>query len=98
MLLHEIIKINDKGTLSILTETLYKYKKSLYTYYKDMFCGEPILMVTSVFNAAQYAIIVPSNEFTDAIDTYLQSEELSEEERQNEVELISYQSIMLKDF
>lgn len=98
MLLHQIITTNETGTSAILTELLFKYKKSLYTYYKDLFCCEPVLMVTDVFNAAQYALIVPSNEFNEAIDTYLQNEDLNEEDKANEVELISFQSIMLKDF
>jgi hypothetical protein len=98
MLLHEIITTNDKGTSAILTELLYKYKKSLYTYYKSYFNCDPILMVTSVFNAAQYALIVPANEFNEAIDIYLQNEDMNEEDKANQVELISFQSIMLKDF
>jgi hypothetical protein len=55
-------------------------------------------MVTDVFNACQYALIVPSNEFNEAIDTYLEDSEMSEDEKQNQTELISFQSIMLSDF
>ena len=98
MKLHEIITTNEKGTSAILTELLYKYKKSLYIYYKDLFCCEPVLMVTTIFNAAQYAIIAPSNEFNEAIEHYLNNDNMSEEDRESEKELISFQSIMLKDF
>jgi len=98
MLLHEIIATNAAGTSSILVELLGKYKKSLYTYYQDQFNCEPVLMVTDVFNACQYALIVPANEFQEAIYAYLESSELTEEEINDQVELISFQSIMLKDF
>ena len=97
MLLHQIITKNENFTTSILVELLHPYKKSLYTYYKDLFCCEPVLMVTGVFNAAQYAKIVPSNEFNEAIESYL-DENLTEQEKQDESELINFQSIMLKDF
>ncbi len=97
MLLHQIIETNDNGTSALLTEMLYKYKKSLYTYYKDLFCCEPVLMVTTVFNAAQYALIVPSNEFNEAIEHYLQNEEMTDQEKEEQNELTSFQSIMLKD-
>jgi len=93
MKLHEIIDVNDKGTDSILTEELYKYRKSLFAYYSDLFCSEPVLMVTDVFNAAQYALIVPQDEMNDAQAIYLQERDCSQER-----ELINFQSIMLEDF
>lgn len=98
MLLHQIIATNDKGTSSINTKILHPYKKSLYTYYKDLFCCEPVLMVTDVFNAVQYAVIVPVNEFSEAIDVYINACSLTDEDKMNQTELISFQSIMLKNF
>jgi len=98
MNLSQIISTNDNGTQAILTEILFKYKKSLFTYYSRYFNCEPILMITDVFNAAQYALIVPANEFNDAIDTYLEGNDMNEEERENERELISFQSIPLSKF
>ncbi len=99
MNLAQIIEINDKGTSGILTELLYKYKKSLFTYYSNYFNCEPILMVTDVFNAAQYAIIVPANEFHEAINHYLDADNsLTDEEKESSIELISYQSIPLSKF
>lgn len=98
MKLHEIISTNEGGDKSILTELLYPYRKSLYTYFKSYYNCEPVLMVTDVFNAAQYALIVPSNELHEAMDTYLEGSELSEEEKEEQRELISFQSILLKDF
>lgn len=98
MKLYEIIKTNESGHNSILTELLHPYKKSLYTYYKDLFQCEPVLMVTNVFNACQYALIVPSNEFIDAIYTYLENSDLTEEEKTEQIELINFQSILLINF
>ncbi len=100
MLLHEIIEINDQGTNAIITEELYKYRKSLYTYYKAYYprnC-EPILMVTTVFNACQYALIVPEYEFLEAMDSYLLNNDTHEDDLENERELISFQSIPLSKF
>lgn len=98
MLLHEIISINDQGTKSMLVEKLANYKKSLYVYYKDQFNCEPVLLVTDIFNAAQYALIVPSDELDQAIETYLQDSDMTEQEKEEQTELICSQSIMLKDF
>lgn len=99
MLLHEIISTNDKGTSSINTSILHSYKKSLYTYYKDLYCCEPVLMVTDVFNAVQYALIVPANEFHEAINHYLDADNsLTDEEKESSIELISFQSIPLSKF
>lgn len=85
MKLHQIIEHWDKNPSdSISTETLYPYKRSLLTYFEDYFCCEPVLMVTDVFNAAQYAIIVPSNEFSDALEAYLEECDLDEEEKEHE--------------
>lgn len=97
MLLHQIITTLEPGNKSILVEKMMPYKKSLYTYFKDYYCCEPILMVTDVFNAAQYGQIVPCNEFNEAIDIYLQDSDLTDEEKEEQNELISFNSIFLKD-
>ena len=98
MKLHEIIDINDGGKETILTEILHKYKKSLLAYYTAQFPSEPVLMVVEVFNAAQYAMIVPSAEIDDAIRYYYEFEYLPEREIDNQIELINFQSITLKQF
>lgn len=97
--LHEIIELNDKVHNSILIESLIPYKNSLYLYYKDYFCGEPVLMVTSVCNAVQYAKIVPANEFTDCIINWLDNPDCMNEDNDNfcEFETINFNSIMLSD-
>ena len=95
--LHEIIEINSTGDTAILVESLLRYKKSLYTYFKRYYSQEPVLLVTNVFNAAQYALIVPANEMSEAIQVYLQNSDLTNEENEEQTELINFQSIMLKD-
>ena len=94
MKLHEIIKANSDDKSSILIELLIPYKKSLLTYYWEQFSSEPLLMVTDVFNAAQYGKIVPSCELYDAIILYL-DEDLSEEEQCDAIEEICANSILL---
>lgn len=100
MKLAEIILKNDNENVSFNYEILHPYLKSLYTYYKDFFCCEPILMVTDVFNACSYAKIVPSNEFTDCVCEYLNIE--SHEIENNDDHLVNFETInfnskMLKD-
>ena len=98
MKMHEIITANESPSTSILTEALYPYRKSLLVYYRDLFCCEPLLMVTSVFNAAQYAKIVPANEFNEVLSDYLDGMDLDDETREYEEEVIPFNSIMLSDF
>jgi len=98
MNLSQIIATCDQGTSSILTELLFKYKKSLYTYYKAFHCCEPMLLVTDVFNACQYAIVVPENQFTEAVEAYLDAADLDEETKEMERENIYFNSIPLSKF
>jgi len=97
MKLHEIISANEKTGTSIICKELLKYKKQLYIYYKNEFCCEPVLMVTDVFNAAQYAKIVPSNEFTEYLNDYVETLHLNKEDKTAEVETINFNSRMLSD-
>lgn len=85
---------------SIRTDLLLnKYGKSLYIYYKRLFCCEPILMVTSVFNACSYALIVPSNDFNEYLANYVELDQLAtDEDKAAEMEVISFNSKFLKDF
>jgi len=100
---HEIITTNSEPTTSIEYGTLQPYLKSLYVYYKDLFNCEPILMVTDVFNAAQYAKIVPSNEFLDALCEYMgvpyivveQDADDFNEELFSQYETINFNSVLL---
>lgn len=96
MKLHEIIEANESYDRSILVETILPYKNALYTYYFRQYGCEPFLMVTSVFNAAQYARIEPINEMYEAVDSWVSSMELeSEEESEAEREIIMCNSILL---
>jgi hypothetical protein len=105
MLLHEIIEKNIEPQTSILIEEIFKYKKSLLTYYANEFPrDEPILMVTSVSNAAQYGKIVPSSEFNESLCEYLGVDYISEPDEEgydedlfSDYETISFNSIPLKN-
>lgn len=100
MKLYEIIEANEKDNISILIELLVPYKKSLFTYYSRWFCSEPVLMVTMVANAVQYAKIVPANEFAEAISDWMgEPIDFDDEESDtySEYETICANSIMLKD-
>jgi hypothetical protein len=96
--LSQIIEANEEPSKAISFETLQPYLRSLYTYYKDLFCCEPVLMVTDVFNACQYAKIVSSNDFNEAISEYLETiEDLNQEDRESQEETINFNSQLLKD-
>lgn len=99
MKLHQILTLNEVPTQSILFDKLQPYLKSLYVYYKDMFCCEPVLMVTDVCNAAQYVKIVPSNELNEAICEYLENYTCDNSENENfcHFETIHFNSRLLKD-
>ena len=100
--LHEIIATNKEPTKSILIELMQPYFKSLYAYYKAQNPRyEPILMVTSVTNATSYAKIVSSDEFTEAIQDFIGSkgiENENDEDKIAEYETINFCSKMLKQF
>ena len=96
MKLHEIIKHNEDHKTAILIESMLPYKRSLLTYYKDLFPSEPVLMVVAVMNAVQYAKIVPVYELHEAMDAYIE-DDLSEGDREDEMEMIAAHSIMLSD-
>lgn len=99
MKLHEIITAMENPTDSVLIEKMIPYKKSLLAYFSSRFTSEPILMITDVFNAAQYGRIEPVGELNDAICAYLDDYDCDNEESENfcEYETICANSIMLKD-
>jgi hypothetical protein len=100
MNLSEIIAQNEKADESILYELIHPYLKSLYVYYKDLFCSEPILMITDVTNAAQYGRIVSSNEFSEAICDYIGIDLEPEDQESDDFamyESICFNSKFLKD-
>lgn len=101
MKLAEIIENNKIATRSIEIQALQPYFKSLYAYYSNYFYGEPVLMVTDVFNACQYAKIVDSSEFNEAVCEYIKSECIENESNEDKIcqyETINFNSKMLKDF
>ena len=105
MKLHEIIEINEDHEKSILIEKMIPYKKMLNIFFNRDFTSEPMLMVTSVSNAAQYAKIVPAGEFTEAVYAYMgvgyvvedSEEEDFDEDLFAQYETICFNSRLLKD-
>ena len=65
MKLHEIIYQNDYT--SIRFDLLQPYLKSLHTYFSSQFISEPVVMVVSVTNAAQYCKIVSADNLHDEV-------------------------------
>jgi hypothetical protein len=100
MNLSDIIAQNKKVDESIEYGQIHPYLKSLYVYYKDLFCSEPVLMVTDVTNAAQYCRIVSSNEFSEAICDYIGIDLEPEDQESDDFamyESICFNSKFLKD-
>jgi hypothetical protein len=92
MKLHEIITANEEGK-EILIEALLPYRKSL-----NVLMPNSVLMVTMVSNAVQYGRIVPIEGFSEVLEEYVNSQDdMTEEDKEAEKELINFQSIMLKD-
>jgi hypothetical protein len=67
------------------------YKKSLNTYFNAQFNDEPMLVVVSVSNAAQYAIVCPCSETFEALQNY--DDTLTDEE----IEIILFNSTLLNN-
>lgn len=82
-------------TASISYEVISKYKNSLYTYFKNYFACEPVLMVTSVTNNSTYMRIVPSNEFDEEVRWYVESSDIDIEDWSDEIESINFNSKMM---
>lgn len=80
MQLHTIIENIEGLKNAVLIEKMIPYKKSLKTYFKAHFNYEPMLVVVSVSNAAQYAIICPSTEVFEALQSY--DDTLTDEEKE----------------
>jgi hypothetical protein len=67
------------------------YKKSLNTYFNAQFNDEPMLLVVSVSNTAQYAIVCPCNETFEALQSY--DDTLTDEDK----EVILFNSMPLNN-
>lgn len=99
MKLHELIELFEAGTTEVSLEHIAKYKRSLLTYYRSYYIGDPIVMVTSVFNAGALGMVVPSAEFVEALDVYLAVNGINPNhpDYEAEYETISANSIFLKN-
>lgn len=103
MKMYEIIDVMldaDKEHLSVEYEQIAKYKRSLYKYFKDYFCCEPVCMVTSVTNNSCYMRIVPSNEFAECVECWI-NDSLDENDTDEDIEAhreyIDASSMMFSD-
>lgn len=100
MKLQEIIIANARAQSAIEYGQIHPYLKSLNTYYKENFEGEPILMVCEVMNAAQYVKIVDSNYFNEEVCKYIGCKEYEIEDNDDylsQFETINFNSKLLKD-
>lgn len=91
--LHEVIAANDSAGDAVEVQTLKRYKRSLLTWYTAQGMRQPALMVTSIFNACQYAKIVDGQELEEAITAYMDANEIPAEDREAERENILFNSI-----
>lgn len=90
MKLYEIVT-EIEANRELMVERLFPYRKSLNVLYPNH-----VLMVTTVCNAFQSAKVVPANEFSEAIEEYVQTLEVDEETMEYEREVINFNSIMLE--
>lgn len=70
MQLHTIIENLEGLKNAVLIEKMIPYKNSLKTYFNAQFNDAPMLVVVSVSNAAQYAIVCPSCEIYEALQSF----------------------------
>lgn len=97
MLLHEIISVYKSGKKSVLIENLIPYKKSLLTYYAARYTSDPLLLIVSVSNAAQYGLICPMDDAIEAINTYFDGAINDAEEMEHTIEVTLFNSIQLRN-
>jgi hypothetical protein len=95
MKLHEIIEANEDQKKSLNIQLMLEYKNSLHVYYKNILNSEPILMVTDVFNACSFGKIVDSDSLHEAIEMYIEDEDTTEEEKEQQREIINFNSVFL---
>ena len=98
MKLAEIITANGKPETEIELGQFKKYKKSLLVFYRSQYPrgAEPVIMVTTVFNACQYGKIVHPFEIEEAANEFLGADKtLTDREREEEKENIYFNSIPL---
>jgi hypothetical protein len=99
MRLHEINQANQVIGNSILIDEIVKYKKSLITYWSDMYCvneEQLILVVTDIMNAAQYGFITEAGQYQEVVEEYVNTiPDMTEEDKENEIENINFNSIQL---
>ena len=95
MKLYQLIEEFDENN-TISYGKIKPYVKLLYTYYHNQCNGEPILMITDVFNSTALGIVTTERDFQEALEDFLEGEEGDIKEYKREE--ISANSILLKTF
>lgn len=98
MKLNEIIEKAEQG-LYIPYEEIKARKNQLIAYFQGYYNSEPILLVWNVTNVGGATTITTASEYNEGIEQVLNNyySYLSEEEREQETELINFNSMFLKD-
>lgn len=96
--LHQIVELNSEPGKAILIESMMPFFRQLYKYYKALHGQEPVLILTAVFNAAQYGFIAPESLVHTAVEKWVEDINFSDqEEREAAYETIMFNSRPLKD-
>lgn len=97
MKLYELVEALENQE-KISFEVVAPYKKSIYTYFKQLFGEEPIALIVDVTNTGACVIVSPPDKVIETIDDYLAQDEILTEEDKKEIkETILFQSRPLKD-
>jgi hypothetical protein len=92
MKLHEIVSACDSPNMSIDIVQIERYKKSLLTIYGR----DAIVIVTDVFNAGSLGKVVSQPCYAGALYRYVDTiEGISDEDKEDIIEVIGFQSISL---
>jgi hypothetical protein len=97
MKLEEIINTAIEGKY-IPYEEIKARKNQLLTYFREYYNSEPIILIWNVTNVGGASTISAEKDYFEAIQQILNNyySDLNEEEREQEAELIGYNSIYLK--
>ena len=97
MKLHEIID-RAYALKSIPYGEIKARKKQLMAYFKGTYNCEAVVIIWNVTNAGANATITTENEYFEGVDLVMDQyfPNLEQEEKEDQKELINFQSVMLK--
>ena len=98
MKLNEIIEKAEQGKY-IPYEEIKARKNQLIAYFEGYYNSEPIILVWNATNAGGATTITTASEYSEGVEQVLNNyyPDLNEEEREQETELINFNSKFLKD-